>query len=176
MDKNTLIGIVLIGLIFIAFMFVNQKEQEAIERANQAQQTSTQENEIISNSSIVNSSDTITNDFNDVIFEDNLENADSISGLSAVQLARRKQKFGIFHPALEGEKKYSYLENDKIKIKFSNIGARIVEVFLVQKDENGNYIYKTHTDFVNNQNNPIQLFEEQTSNQELKETPGVLAP
>ena len=96
-----------------------------------------------------------------------LENADSISGLSAVQLARRKQKFGIFHPALEGEKKYSYLENDKIKIKFSNIGARIVEVFLVQKDENGNYIYKTHTDFVNNQNNPIQLFEEQTSNQEL---------
>ena len=57
MDKNTLIGIVLIGLIFIAFMFVNQKEQEAIERANQAQQTSAQENEIISNSSIVSSSD-----------------------------------------------------------------------------------------------------------------------
>ena len=167
MDKNTLIGIVLIGLIFIAFMFVNQKEQEAIERANQAQQTSVQENEIISNSSIVSSSDTTINDFNNVISEDNLENADSISGLSAAQLARRKQKFGIFHPALEGEKKYSYLENDKIKIKFSNIGARIVEVFLVQKDENGNYIYKTHADFVNNQNNPIQLFEEQTSNQEL---------
>ena len=38
MDKNTLIGILLIGVIFIAFMFVNQQEQEAIKQAQTVEQ------------------------------------------------------------------------------------------------------------------------------------------
>ena len=172
MDKNTLIGILLIGVIFIAFMFVNQKEQEAINKANQAQQA--EEIQVDGNPSIATEtiSDSSVNvdvsNSTSVQLQSSKENSDSlINGLSLDELARRKQKFGIFYPSIEGEKQYSFLENDKVKIKFSNVGGRIVEVSLIEKDENGNYIYKTHNDFINTINNPIQLFEEQTSNQEL---------
>ena len=35
MDKNTITGILLIGVIFVAFMFINQQEQDAVNQAKQ---------------------------------------------------------------------------------------------------------------------------------------------
>ena len=38
MDKNTITGILLIGVIFVAFMFINQQEQDAVNQAKQEEQ------------------------------------------------------------------------------------------------------------------------------------------
>ena len=96
MDKNTLIGILLIGVIFIAFMFVNQKEQEAINKANQAQQA--EEIQVDGNPSIATEtiSDSSVNvdvsNSTSVQLQSSKENSDSlINGLSLDELARRKQ-------------------------------------------------------------------------------------
>lgn len=168
MDKNTLIGILLIGVIFIAFMFVNQQEQEAIK---QAQTIETQSDSVSVNNETGNdkkdssfiqqpkeSLSVLTNDEDSTL---------SNNTLTEQEIASRKQKFGCFYPSFEGEKEYFFLENEKIRIKLSNLGARIVEASIVEKDAQGDFLYKTHSDFVEDVNNPIQLFEEETSNQEL---------
>ena len=38
MDKNTITGILLIGVIFVAFMFINQQEQDAVNQAKLEEQ------------------------------------------------------------------------------------------------------------------------------------------
>ena len=168
MDKNTLIGILLIGVIFIAFMFVNQQEQEAIKQAQTVEQQTV--NTGLDSNVKPKEKDTVFITQNNNVIVGNNENDTSISinnALNEQEIQLRKQKFGCFYPSIVGEKEYSTLENEKIRIKFSSLGARIVEVSLVEKDEQGNYVYKTHADFVDGIDNPIHLLEEQTSSQEL---------
>ena len=180
MDKNTLIGILLIGVIFIAFMFVNQQEQEAIKQAQVVEQPT---NTVIDSDFNSEETDTAISIQNERIIIGNTENNTSdslINGLSEQEKLSRKQKFGCFYPSLDGKKEYYTLENEKIRLKISNLGAEIVEVSIVEKDDQGNYVYKTHSDFVAGINNPIHLFEEQTSSQELifsvKDSYGDLIP
>ena len=137
MDKNTLIGILLIGVIFIAFMFVNQQEQEAI---NQAQ--ADEQQDIITDHFNVKpkgKDSVLVTQNNNVIVENNEnDTANSLNNsLNDQEIQLRKQKFGCFYPSLNGEKEYFTLENEKIRVKLSSLGAEIVEVSIVEKDENG---------------------------------------
>ena len=80
MDKNTLIGILLIGVIFIAFMFVNQKEQEAINNAAQNQEVIQDNSKDVSEYSlpIEEKSAVITNDNKNSLGSEVEQNNDSI--------------------------------------------------------------------------------------------------
>ena len=97
MDKNTLIGILLIGVIFIAFMFVNQQEQEAIK---QAQTIETQSDSVSVNNETGNDkkdSSFIQQPKESLSVINNDEDSTlSNNTLTEQEIASRKQKFGCF--------------------------------------------------------------------------------
>ena len=168
MDKNTITGILLIGVIFVAFMFINQQEQDAVNQAKQEEQQIESTAETPSSEFENNNPQQGFNDSQPVVQQANVP-ADTLvaNQLSDYETQARKDKFGIFYPSLDGEKSYYLLENDKISVKISSLGARVVQVSLIEQEANGNYVYKTHEDFVAENNEPICLFEESSSSQEL---------
>ena len=168
MDKNTITGILLIGVIFVAFMFINQQEQDAVNQAKQEEQQIESTAETPSPELENNNPQQGFNDNQPVVQQANVP-ADTLvaNQLSDYETQARKDKFGIFYPSLDGEKSYYLLENDKISVKISSLGARVVQVSLIEQEANGNYVYKTHEDFVAENNEPICLFEESSSSQEL---------
>jgi len=168
MDKNTITGILLIGVIFVAFMFINQQEQDAVNQAKQEEQQIESTAETPSSELENNNPQQGFNDNQPVVQQANVP-ADTLGAnqLSDYETQARKDKFGIFYPSLDGEKSYHLLENDKISVKISSLGARVVQVSLIEQEANGNYLYKTHEDFVAENNEPICLFEESSSSQEL---------
>ena len=168
MDKNTITGILLIGVIFVAFMFINQQEQDAVNQAKQEEQQIESTAETPSSEFENNNPQQGFNDNQPVVQQANVP-ADTLvaNQLSDYETQARKDKFGIFYPSLDGEKSYYLLENDKISVKISSLGARVVQVSLIEQEANGNYVYKTHEDFVAENNEPICLFEESSSSQEL---------
>lgn len=139
MDKNTITGFILIAIILVAFSYFSRPTQEQIERQKryndsvalveqqrQAALAATQNN-------------------NQLISQDSLLNAgDSAS----VELMSRA--FGEFSVAATGEEKFFTLENELVKLTFSNKGGRIYEAQLKN--------YRTHDSL------PLLLFTGNESN------------
>ena len=128
MDKNSIIGIVLIGIILIGYSFYMQPTEAQLqaqkarniaiqdslarvdrERAEavkaQLQQASSQEN------------DTTSKEVSDSLKNNKLFDA-----------------YGVFANAAQGEQEYYIIENDLIKIKVSSKGGRIVAAFIKNYD------------------------------------------
>ena len=175
MDKNTIIGLLLIAGILFTFTLVNDPEPE--EQVSNTEQVI--KDGLDNNVLVVDSADEVANDVATVIdlgsvpetikqdpaklklYTDSLEIAKKIK-IELSQSASKQEDFGIFTPGVVGEKEYSTLENDKIVVRFSNKGGRIVDVklkgFQSWKDYNAG-----GADSI-----PMQLFEEETSTQSLR--------
>ncbi len=150
MDRNSIIGLVLIAAIMIGYSIYtspSKEELEAIKRkqdsialVNQAAREAA-EREIAESAKFLEKQsagiDSIIANAGDSI------NADS---LNAVLL---QNQFGAFANAAKGELKYYTIENDRLIAKISNKGGRIVSVIL--KD------YKTYS------GQPVELFHEDSS-------------
>ncbi len=121
MDRNTLIGFLLIFGLLVAMQLVIAPEQERMEAERQAQLDSLRLSE--------------------------QQRADSLDALrslpetavalpdSQVLALRRQQYAGAFGPFAEaatGQEKTEVLENDLLRIRFSNKGGRILDVELKQ--------------------------------------------
>ena len=162
MDKNTTTGLILIGAVVLAFMFLN-KPQEPIKTTNNPSEIS----EVDSPKSEVENS--IKNDLKESSLSD-LDSADMIIYQKLRDQQQQEElieRYGVFFGSVSGsEEKYS-LENDKIKLHFSNKGGRITNAEMVELDDNGLYKFRTYHDFINNENNPMSLFEEETSKMSL---------
>ncbi len=120
MDKNQISGFVLIGLILVGFYFLTKPKENI-------------DNQIIQDT-VISIQDTnnqqITNDT--VIIHDTIDNQvvlndTTVDSLVAVQLT---QKYGAFANAATGEQEFTTVENNKIKIVFTNKGGRIYSVQL----------------------------------------------
>lgn len=139
MDKNTITGFILIAIILVAFSYLSRPTQEQIERQKryndsvalveqqrQAALAATQnDGQQISQDSLLNAADS-----------------------ASVELMSRA--FGEFSVAATGEEKFFTLENELVKLTFSNKGGRIYEAQLKN--------YRTHDSL------PLLLFTGNESN------------
>ncbi len=125
MDKNTVIGIILIVVIFGAFAWLNQPSEKDIEKAKQQRDSVEQ---IISDSlkTVALQQSTASNSMPTLSTSDSTNQIvpDSIKELKNIEL------YGGFSKAVEGNQKFITLENNKLKIKFSTLGGRPYSVQL----------------------------------------------
>jgi YidC/Oxa1 family membrane protein insertase len=178
MDKNTLIGIFLIGAILLTFTVLNNEEEPKKEAA-------TVENVVKKDSVIVKDSIQLASSFieksakQDSIFMAAVPDSVKLDSISMTAFldsmylnsttnsnssAQFEGTYGIFaaNAGKVNQKEYFTLENDKLIVRFSNIGGRIVDVKLKE--------YQSYSDYTSNQGDsivPLKLFEEETSKQSL---------
>lgn len=126
MDRNSIIGLLLIGLILIGFSFWNQpsaeelaarqKQMDSIEAVRQKEKlTAAQSAKPVATPALT---DTL------VLGADTTISADS---LKSIQL---REQFGSFAEAANGTNQFYTLENDVMKVVFSNKGGRVHHVEL----------------------------------------------
>jgi len=126
MDKNTIIGLLLIVGIIIGFSIINQPTQEEIEAAQRKRDSiilvekARIQEEARKIAEAENAAPILVESIDNVI----VERADSINNIVA------NSKFGVFANAANKELQYYTLENEQLKITFSNAGARIYSVEL----------------------------------------------
>lgn len=121
MDKKSIFGIVLIFLILVVFSYLNQPSKEEIE-ANK-----------IRRDSIAQVEQQKALELQRILDEQEAQKNAFVSGDTITQKEIEQQnsnEFGVFGPAAMGEEVFSSLENDRIKITFSNRGGRIYSVQL----------------------------------------------
>ena len=123
MDKNTLVGFVLIGAVLIGFSYWNRPSQEEMERAQRYQ---------------------------DSIQTAQLEAArlEAQAAAESVQ-ALTLDSTSLFFGANQGTEQFTTLENNLVKVTFSNKGGRVVAATL--------------KDYKNQQGEPLTLFNEEES-------------
>ncbi len=139
MDKNTILGFVLIALIVIGFSVLNKpsEKEAAIKRTNDSIALVEQ-----SKAELAKRIPNVTVSKDSVAVKDttsNLNNADA---------------FGDFSVASKGEEKFFTLENELIKITLSNKGGRIYSVQLKKYAKRDSL----------NMNHPLILFNDNESN------------
>ena len=123
MDKNTLVGFTLIGAVLIGFSIYNRPSQEEMERA-QRYQDSIQTAALIEQAKL---------------------EAEATQQAKALTL----DSTSLFFGANQGTEKFTTLENNLVKVTFSNKGGRVVSATL--------------KDYKNQQGEPLTLFNEEES-------------
>jgi len=141
MDRNSILGVVLIFLILIGFSYFNRPSEQQIaaakhQRDSIEQVRIEQEKQIASEKKLNEAQGSASPSIH----------GDSV--LSGVDQAR-KEKFGVFANASVGKEKFYTVENNLMKVTFSNKGGRIYSVELKN--------YKTY------EGKPLILFEGNTS-------------
>lgn len=121
MDRNTIIGMVLIFGILIGFSYLNKPSQEEIEAARQRQdsiarveESLQQETEARLKLKTIQEKDTLSPEVPD----------------SAGILKDARDRFGVFGQAATGEEKFITLENNLMKVQISTKGGKIRSVEL----------------------------------------------
>lgn len=131
MNKDSIIGIVLIGAIFIGYFFYTKPSQEQIEKMKTEQAEKARQDSIAQIENKVNTL-SANSPANTVAFSDSTNEfvADSINQLN-------KNKYGIFTNASVGSNQTYTLENDLIKLSLSAKGGAPEDVLIKN--------YKTYT-------------------------------
>lgn len=132
MDKKSIIGIILIFLILVVFSVINQPSKEEIEAAKHRRDSIAKvEAEKVAEQQQVT----------DIVPQD--LSTDSISSDNLIQ--SKIDELGVFGVNAIGEEEFYTLENNLVKITFSNKGGRIYSVQLKE--------YQTHDSL------PLVLFD-----------------
>ncbi len=115
MDKNQIIGFLLIGAILLGFFFLTNKNAEKNKQQETEQVVTDTQN---TNNIIVDTNNVIENDTN-IVFSD--------TTLSDSALIKQElyTKFGDFASAAQGEEEFVTLKNDLIELKINTKGGRI---------------------------------------------------
>lgn len=119
MDKNSVIGLVLIAAIFIVFTIVNKPSKEQVEVANRKQDSL----------ALVERAKNVALEQEKVANANVVAKADSSVGDSARQQALQNN-FGSFAQAAKGSNQFYNLENDVMKVRLSARGGRPYRVQL----------------------------------------------
>lgn len=123
MDRNTVIGFVLIGAILITFSIVSNKNRKEKEEKKKAEQEQVENK----TDGLTNNQDTPaspeSHDATNIAVVDTAEQ-DSIDTIEA------NGKYGEFSSSSTGEEKLINIENDLLKVRLSNKGGKIYSVEL----------------------------------------------
>lgn len=141
MDKNSVIGLILIAVLLVAYSLYNQPSQDEIEAQRRMQDSvaaaqAQQQAETQAASGLP--TDTLAAP---------ISSADSAS--AAARTSELQAKYGVFAKAAEGEERQTVVETDKYRLTFSNKGGVPVKAVL-----------KEYTSF---QGEPLVLFDENTA-------------
>ena len=115
MDKNTTIGLILIGLVFFLFTWLNRPNQEQIDAQNRYNEymDSLAQVEQIQSTDILAPSD-------------NSASGDALANMpDSTKSVYLSQRYGAFAQAAEGTEEFVTLENDKVELKISSKGGRL---------------------------------------------------
>ena len=123
MDKNTLVGFTLIGAVLIGFSIYNRPSQEEMERAQRYQDS-----------------------IQTIQLQEAAKQAEAAA--QSVQ-ALTLDSTSLFFGANQGTEQFTTLENNLVKVTFSNKGGRVVSATL--------------KDYNNQQGEPLTLFNEEES-------------
>ena len=138
MDKNTIIGFILIILVIIGFSYLNRPSQEQIEAQRQYQD------------SIAKIRQAQIDEQQAAVFQQQADEAKMLEADSdSIKQAHNAAKFGYFAEAAQGAEELITLENDLLVLKISTKGGRIYSAQL-----------KDYTDY---QKNPLILFQNDDS-------------
>ncbi len=123
MDRNTIIGFVIIGAILVTFSIVSNKNRKANEEENKSKQEQVENKK---DSLTVNQPDSVSPGSPDAAIVSVIDSAkqDSLDKIEATG------KFGEFSNSSTGEEKLINVENDLLKVRFSNKGGKIYSVEL----------------------------------------------
>ena len=124
MDKNTLVGFILIGAVLIGFSIYNRPSQEEMERARRYQ------------------------DSIQTIAQQEAAKLDAEAATKSTQ-ALTLDSTSLFFGANQGTEQFTTLENNLVKVTFSNKGGRVVSATL--------------KDYKDQQGQPLTLFNEKES-------------
>jgi YidC/Oxa1 family membrane protein insertase len=141
MDRNTIVGVALIFLILIGFSYFNRPSDEQVAAAKRQRDS-------IEMVRIENEKKIVAEKQQEEIQAAITASAENDSLVSEEENAR-KEKFGVFAEASTGKEKFYVIENNLMKVTFSNKGGRIYSVELKN--------YKTYD------GKPLMLFEGNTS-------------
>jgi len=120
MDRNTIIGLVLIFGLFVGFTLLNQPSQEEIAKKQRIQDSIAQ---------VKWQQDSARQaDFS--IKQQQLKESEVTETSKEIDKSVLKEKVGVFANSVVGEKKDFILENELIKIRLSARGGKIVNVQL----------------------------------------------
>jgi YidC/Oxa1 family membrane protein insertase len=121
MDRNSIIGLLLIGLVLITFsLWTAPSEQELAERKRiQDSLTLAQQPKAATPPQKVAITDTIV-----------ASKIDSTVSPDSVKNIAQQNRYGLFAPAATGAEAFSYLENDELRVTFTNKGGRVLSVEL----------------------------------------------
>ncbi|HSO87384.1 MAG TPA: membrane protein insertase YidC, partial [Draconibacterium sp.] len=120
MDKKSIIGIVLIFAILVVFSIINQPSKEEIEAAKYRRDSIAQveaEKEIL-----------LKQQLEQTVESNAITATDSVNPEN--QILEKTEQFGVFGTAAIGTEEFYTLENNLMKITFSNKGGRIYSVEL----------------------------------------------
>jgi YidC/Oxa1 family membrane protein insertase len=124
MDRNSLIGIIIIAVLFVAYFQYTKPSKEQLQKIKRQQDSIAQvearkKAELKKDKPVKSIQDSVAANKIDTTLQ-----SDSIKNIELVN------KLGIFAKGGIGEKKYITLENKKLKITFSTLGGKIHSVEL----------------------------------------------
>jgi len=184
MDRNTIVGLVLIAAILFTFNYINSPEEEQNQEAKTEQ---------VSDSTQIAANDSVTVEIETPVEKINLEEdsvfmaavpvaikedstllaeyIDSVKSTKAeieeavvakMEKKQMKDQFGIFAKGANGEAEEFVLENDKLIVTFSSKGAQIKDVKLKE--------YQSYADYHNSPDkvDPMSLFDKESSAQNIR--------
>ncbi len=124
MDRNTVIGMTIIFALLMLWAYLNSPTEAEIAEQQRIQDSL----EMVQNNAIAGDSTTAeTNRISDTTTSIVSEVESTPDSVKQLQL---QSQFGPFAESVQGEETFLELENDKLKVTFSNKGARITNALL----------------------------------------------
>ncbi len=127
-DKNSIIGLVLIGAILLIFSIMSSPSEEELKAKEERTKKEKAKTEQIDNKKTPVIAETITDTSNEII--DNVIDSLAFTERDSIQNLEMQLSYGGFLGATKGEAKDYIIENEKVKITISNKGGRISSVEL----------------------------------------------
>ena len=174
MDRNSVLGLVLIAVILFVFSWLNAPDEEALKKQQELIAEQDSLNRVKSDSSnttktvssldnsdtsltATSSQATDTNEIQIVKTGDTLVLTDSLKEVFREQekLEKLKGEHGPWVGGLIGDEKTIELENEKIKVVFSNKGGQVKRVYIKG--------HKTYNDYINEVDSSLYFFEQNST-------------
>ncbi|PKR81670.1 membrane protein insertase YidC [Brumimicrobium salinarum] len=168
MDKNTLIGLGLIGVILALFTFYNQPSEEELKERMAQQEQLTEENkkaaeETANNADEIAPESLLDNEDNQVM--DSLGNVvDQKDTVNSVENNRAVVKKEGIQKASSVKEQTVNLENEKLNVILTNKGGGVKSVFLKEHQDYDDFRKNEETGEIT----PLQLFDEEIASNGLK--------
>ena len=145
MDKNTIIGLVIISVLLIGYMFLSRPSKEEIAERERIQDSILHENMVKEEEARVAAE--LLKEEAEKAEKEAAAMADTLSPeqIDSIKNVKLRNEHGIFANAVNGENKFTVVENNKMIITFLNKGGKIYSVQL--------------KDYVTFNKEPLVLFE-----------------